>query len=69
MPVKHLKQLMWDNVGILRDEQRLVYAKEMLARGLKGARISSSPSVENFEFCNMLMVSWLIANGAQARKE
>lgn len=69
MPVKHLKQLMWDNVGIMRDEQRLVYAKEMLARGLKGVRISSSPSVAHFELCNMLMVSYLIANGAQARKE
>lgn len=66
--LKQLKQLMWDNVGILRRKSQLSVAKNVLAKSLS-AGCPRSLSVGDIELYNMTIVSYLIASGADARRE
>lgn len=65
-----LKDIMWDNVGILRDEKSLERAEEMIYR-LRAdfPRGEKCLNREEYEFRNMLTVAQLIAHCALKRKE
>lgn len=65
-----LQNLMWDYVGILRDEKSLKIANEKLQE-LKNEFpvISKCFNKEEYEFRNMLTVAQLIVNSAIKRKE
>lgn len=65
-----LQNLMWDYVGILRDEKSLQIANDKL-QGLKSEFKMNSifSSKEEYEFKNMLIVSQLIIDSALKRKE
>ena len=65
-----LQDIMWNYVGILRNEKSLVEANELIYR-LKAdfPRSSKCLNREEYEFRNMLTVSGLIADCALSRKE
>lgn len=67
---KKLQDIMWNYVGILRDEKSLNCAIELLYR-LKAdfPRNVKCLNSEEYEFRNMLTVSKLIAQSALSRKE
>lgn len=65
-----LKEIMWNNVGILRDERSLISAIEQLDKlSEKFLRTSKCISKSEYEFRNMLTVAKLIATSALNRKE
>ena len=67
---KELKNIMWDYVGIFRDEISLKTAFEKLSElGKRFPRTCKCISREEYEFRNMLLVSKLIATSALTRKE
>lgn len=65
-----LQNIMWNYVGILRDEKSLKEANELIYR-LKAdfPRISKCLNREEYEFRNMLTVAELIVHCALSRKE
>ncbi len=65
-----LKEIMWNNVGIIRTEKSLLAAKKEIER-LKAdfKRIRKCISKSEYEYRNMLIVSSLIIEGALSRKE
>ena len=65
-----LKNLMWDNVGIIRTEEGLLEAKRKL-ESLKNNfnRTRKCFNVEEYEYRNLLTVAELIIDSALARKE
>ena len=65
-----LQDIMWDYVGILRDETSLKIADEKLQR-LKAEFTTNAKCFNKYEyeFKNMLTVAQLIINSAQKRKE
>lgn len=67
---KKLQNIMWNNVGIFRDEHSLLMAESEL-RQLKTEfpRTFKCTSREEYEFRNMLITSELIINSALMRKE
>ena len=65
-----LQDIMWENVGILRDEKSLTIALEKIHNlELKFPRKSKCLNREEYEFRNMLEISKLIAYCALRRKE
>lgn len=67
---KKLKDIMWDYVGIFRDENSLKTAQEKLEKLRKEfPRSYKCINREEYEFRNMLQVSELIATSALMRKE
>ena len=70
MMKKKLQNIMWNNVGIFRDEHSLLTAESEL-RQLKAEfpRTFKCTSREEYEFRNMLITSELIINSALMRKE
>lgn len=67
---KELKNIMWDYVGIFRDEISLKTAFEKLSElGKRFPRTCKCISREEYEFRNMLLVSKLITTSALTRKE
>lgn len=65
-----LKSIMWDNVGIIRDEEGLTKAKEELKLLLKDfKRDKKCLNQEEYEYRNMLTVASLIIESALERKE
>ena len=67
---KKLKDIMWDYVGIFRDENSLKTAQEKLEELRKEfPRSYKCINREEYEFRNMLQVSELIATSALMRKE
>lgn len=65
-----LQSIMWNFVGILRDEKSLKEAIEQITRlKYEFPRGSKCLNREEYEFRNMLMVSLLIASCALSRKE
>ena len=67
---KKLKDIMWDCVGIFRDENSLKTAQERLEELRKEfPRSYKCINREEYEFRNMLQVSELIATSALMRKE
>lgn len=70
-PLKtHLQNIMWENVGILRDEKSLIKAIELIDE-LKSnfQRSSKCLTKYEYEFRNMLTVAGIIAQCALKRKE
>ncbi len=67
---KELQEIMWNYVGILRDEKSLTTAIEKIIE-LKSRFPRSKKCLNNeeYEFSNMLIVSMLIAKSALERKE
>ena len=65
-----LQDIMWDYVGILRDETSLKIANQKLQK-LKSEFSAAAKcfSKQEYEFKNMLTVAQLIINSAQKRKE
>ena len=67
---KHLQDIMWNYVGIFRDENSLATAlKKLNDLKSKFPRTSKCISREEYEFRDMLIVANLIANSALTRKE
>ncbi|MBP3924664.1 L-aspartate oxidase [bacterium] len=67
---KKLQEIMWEDVGILRDEKSLLTAIEKISELKKEfPRDKKCLSCEEYEFLNMLTVSMLIAKSALERKE
>ena len=65
-----LKNLMWDNAGIIRSEQSLVQAqKEIEQMKTKFKRMRKCLNIQEYEYRNMLTTAGLIVEGALARKE
>lgn len=66
----NLKDIMWNNVGIIRSEENLLKARkevENLKKAFKRTR--KCLNKEEYEYRNMLSVASLIIEGALARKE
>ena len=67
---KQLQDIMWNYVGIFRDEKSLATAlKKLNDLKSKFPRTSKCISREEYEFRDMLIVANLIANSALTRKE
>jgi L-aspartate oxidase len=67
-----LKNVMWDKVGILRDETSLTKALEeikKLSESIQTYEFSEDDIVNGLETLNMLLVSYLIAESGLKRKE
>lgn len=65
-----LQELMWNYVGILRDEKSLKIADEKLQEIKKEFPVTSKCfNKEEYEFKNMLTVAQLVINSALKRKE
>lgn len=65
-----LKDLMWNNVGIIRSEETLLQAKDMVNKYSDFfKRNRKCLNLEEYEYRNMLTVSKLIIESAIARKE
>ncbi len=65
-----LQNLMWNNVGIVRDENHLLIAKseiEKMQNNFK--RMRRCLNKDEYEYRNMLTVAYLITESALARKE
>ncbi len=67
---KKLQNIMWNNVGIFRDEHSLLTAgSELKQLKAEFPRTFKCTSREEYEFRNMLITSELIINSALMRKE
>ena len=67
---QELKELMWKNAGIIRSEEGLTSAKNKLTEMMKDfKRNRKCANKAEYEYRNMLTVSWLIVNSALERKE
>lgn len=67
---QELQEIMWNNVGILRDEKGLLTALEKICSlSKKFPRSTKCLNKEEYEFKNMLVVSKLIIRSALQRKE
>ena len=67
---KELKEIMWENVGILRSEKSLMTAIEKLGDlRMKFDRNIKCLNKEEYEFKNMLTTAMLIATSALKRRE
>lgn len=67
---KQLQNIMWNNVGILRDKTSLINAiNELNKLKIEFPRKSKCLSRDEYEFRNMLTVAMLITNSALMRKE
>jgi len=65
-----LKQLMWDNVGIIRNENKLLTAKEKIEElKTKFGYTYKCPDRSSYEIRNMLTIADLIVEFALKRKE
>lgn len=65
-----LKDIMWDNVGIIRDRESLNRAKqEILKLKYDFKRNDKCLNIEEYEYRNMLTVALLIIDSALSRKE
>lgn len=66
----NLKTLMWDKVGIIRDEKSLMEAKSQIEKMKKEfKRNRKCLNKEEYEYRNMLTAAGLIIEGALNRKE
>lgn len=67
---KQLQNIMWNNVGILRDKNSLINAiNELNKLKIEFPRKSKCLSRDEYEFRNMLTVAMLVTNSALMRKE
>ena len=67
---QNLKSLMWDNVGIIRTEEKLIEAKSLIEKMmLEFNRERKCLNKEEYEYRNMLTVARLIVDSAISRKE
>ena len=67
---KELKQLMWDNAGIIRNNEKLNIAKENIEKmKTKFGYTYKCPSRSHYEMRNMLTIAELIVEFALKRKE
>lgn len=68
--IKELKELMWNNVGIIRNQEKLMLAKEQIEK-LKEqfAYTYKCPNRSNYELRNLLTIAELIVAFALNRKE
>ncbi len=67
---QNLKDIMWENVGIIRSAESLNKAKEQISKLKKGfLRNRKCSSKEEYEYRNMLNVAALIVEAAFNRKE
>lgn len=64
-----LKSLMWRNVGIERNEKRLLQAEEMIDMWCKYVMDKEFSNPEGWELQNMLLVASLIVSSAYKRRE
>jgi len=65
-----LKNIMWKNVSIIRNEESLLIAKdEILKMKSQFLRNKKCVNIAEYEFKNMLLISELIVDSALARKE
>jgi succinate dehydrogenase/fumarate reductase flavoprotein subunit len=65
-----LKDLMWNNVGILRSEEKLLEASSLLKTYKKNfLRTRKCLNIEEYEYRNMLTVAELIIQASLNRKE
>lgn len=65
-----LKNLMWNNVGIIRDEEHLTYARKAITAMIENfARERKCFNVQEYEYRNMLTTAGLIVQGALTRRE
>ncbi len=68
--IKELKQIMWNNAGIIRNGEKLREAKEKIAEMKKElSYIYKCPDRTGYELRNMLIIAELIVNFALERKE
>ena len=66
----NLKNIMWDNVGIVRTQESLKKAKEEVLKLKKEfKRDSKCLNTQEYEYRNMLTIAMLIIDSALARKE
>ena len=66
----NLKNIMWDNVGIVRTQESLKRAKEEVLKLKKDfKRDSKCLNIQEYEYRNMLTIAMLIIDSALARKE
>src|SRR5574344_787374 len=67
---KELQGIMWDYVGILRDENSLMTARKKLAElRMRFPLLTKYSTKDEYELNNMIIVSNLIINAALKRKE
>ena len=67
---QELKDLMWNNVGIIRDEEHLKIALEKINMLIKNfTRARKCVSIQEYEYRNMLDTAFLITEAALNRKE
>ncbi len=68
--IKELKQIMWDNAGIIRNGKKLKEAKEKISKMKEEfAYIYKCPDRTHYELRNMLIIAELIVDFALKRKE
>lgn len=61
-----LRRMMWEEVGIRRDDAGLRHARDTLA---KWANAPASGSVSQLETANLVLVGWVMAEAALRRRE
>ena len=67
---QHLKDMMWEKAGIIRDEENLLAAKDELKTMKKSfSRNRKCLNMEEYEYRNMLTVAGLVIDAALNRKE
>ncbi|HIQ49443.1 MAG TPA: L-aspartate oxidase [Aquifex aeolicus] len=66
--IKKLKKLMWDKVGLERNEKDLSEAKEILSRWIKES-VNWEPTFSNRQLLDILLVAFCTVEGALSRKE
>ena len=67
---RNLKELMWNNVGIIRSEESLLFAKQELGRMIaEFKRTRKCLNKSEYEYRNMLTAASLVIESALARKE
>jgi len=64
-----LREMMWDDVGIIRSEHSLNNALKNLARFVQGLGASAAPERWELERANMILVADIIVRAALNRKE
>jgi L-aspartate oxidase len=68
--LKHLRKLMWDKAGIVRNEKKLSEALEEICRLKKEFDHEyECANLEEYEYRNLLVIAELIVKSALARKE
>ena len=67
--ISDFRKMMTDNVGILRDEKSLEYAKKNILQIFGNKALIDDGGPAAIELLNMLMVGYLIAKSALIRKE